>query len=78
MAMGIPLICNAGVGDTDAIVIKYKAGNVIDELNDATYRENFIQKEAFNSQTIIDGAKDYFSLEEGVDRYEQIYKNVFE
>ena len=29
MAMGIPLVCNSGVGDTDFVVDKYKAGSVI-------------------------------------------------
>ena len=76
MAMGIPLICNSGVGDTDAIVIKYKAGTVINELNDETYRANFIQKEMFDPQAIMDGAKAYFSLEEGLSQYEWIYKKV--
>ena len=78
MAMGIPLICNSGVGDTDSIVIKYNAGTVINELNDETYRANFIQKEMFDSQAIMDGAKAYFSLEEGLNQYEWIYKKVLE
>lgn len=78
MAMGIPLICNAGVGDTDSIVMKYKAGTVISELNDETYRANFIRKEMFNSDEIMKGAKDYFSLEEGLNQYEWIYKKVLE
>lgn len=78
MAMGIPLICNSGVGDTDSIVIKYKAGTVINELNEETYKANFIQKEMFDSQAIMDGAKAYFSLEEGVNQYEWIYKKVLE
>jgi len=78
MAMGIPLICNAGVGDTDAIVQKYNAGTVIEELNNETYRANFIQKENFDSQAIMDGAKAYFSLEEGLNQYEWIYKKILE
>jgi hypothetical protein len=78
MAMGIPLICNSGVGDTDSIVLKYKAGTVINELNDETYRKNFIQKEMFDSRAIMDGAEDYFSLKAGLDQYEWIYKKVLE
>ncbi len=78
MAMGIPLICNAGVGDTDSIVIRYKAGTVINELNDETYRANFIRKEMFDSHEIMKGAKDYFSLEEGLNQYEWIYKKILE
>ena len=29
MAMGIPVICNKGVGDMDEIVIKYNSGVVV-------------------------------------------------
>jgi glycosyltransferase involved in cell wall biosynthesis len=78
MAMGIPLICNAGIGDTDSIVNKYKAGTVIDELNDETYRTHFIRKEMFDSREIMKGAKDYFSLEEGLNQYEWIYTKILE
>ena len=33
MAMGIPIICNSGVGDVDFIVEKYQSGIVINDFN---------------------------------------------
>ena len=77
MAMGIPLICNSGVGDTDAIVKKYNAGSVIEDFSEATYLQSFNSTD-FNQLDTINGAKEYFSLEEGIKRYLSIYKEVYE
>ena len=77
MAMGVPLVCNAGVGDTDAIVKKYNAGNVINDFSNETYLKSFNESE-FSKEDTIKGAKEYFSLEEGVKRYLSIYKEVHE
>lgn len=78
MAMGIPLICNSNVGDTDLIVTKYKAGTVIDSFDIATYKGNIIQPENFDSETIAAGAKDYFALETGVQRFLDVYSKIYE
>ncbi len=78
MAMGIPLICNAGVGDTDAVVIKYKAGTVISEFTPEAYRANLDVTTHFSREHSMAGALEYFSLDEGVARYESVYKKVFE
>lgn len=76
MAMGIPLICNSGIGDTDEIVYKYNSGKVITELNSNTYKDHIIQPEKFDAIKISEGAASYFSLEEGVNRYLSIYKEL--
>jgi len=78
MAMGIPLICNSNVGDTDLIVSRYKAGTVIDDFNESTYRKNIINPDKFDSKAIAAGAKDYFALETGVERFLDIYSKVYE
>ena len=75
MAMGVPVICNAGVGDTDEIVSKYKAGVVLKSTNP----EDFIldlNKDNYDKTMLIEGAKDYFSLEKGADTYHEIYCNL--
>jgi glycosyltransferase involved in cell wall biosynthesis len=74
MAMGIPLICNSGVGDTDRIVNNYKAGIVIDSFDADTYRQHVIQPNQFDANQIAQGAKDYFALEEGVERFLHVYR----
>jgi len=78
MAMGIPLICNSNVGDTDLIVSRYKAGIIIDTFDAETYRANLINPDDFDKEKIAAGAKDYFALKEGVDRFLNVYKKVSE
>ena len=71
MALGIPIICNAGVGDTDMIVRKYNSGLVVDSLKDSKYRKivDNIHNFSFDFDRIRRGAIDYFSLEKGVASY---------
>ena len=78
MAMGVPLICNSNVGDTDIIVSRYKAGTVIEEFNEETYKNNIIHPEDFDPEAIASGAKDYFALQEGVDRFLEVYTKIYE
>ena len=74
MAMGMPIICNTGVGDTDRVVRQYHAGWVVESFTDEAYLQvvNEIEKQ-FNRQEIMQGACDFYSLEEGVKRYRKIY-----
>lgn len=79
MAMGVPIICNAGVGDTAEIIEKYKAGYVVQEFS-----KNEYQKVAENWKKIISkdpseerkGASEIFALEKGVDKYADIYRSI--
>lgn len=76
MAMGIPLVCNAGVGDTDRIVEQYNAGIVIENLNQLSYSSAVQSSKDINQEALISGAKDYFSLAEGTKRYLKIYQSI--
>lgn len=76
MAMGVPLICNSGVGDTDQIVEKYNSGNVVSDFSTDAYLSVINNPTIFDSQKIADGAKEYFSLDEGVKRYLHVYNSV--
>lgn len=79
MAMGKPLICNSKVGDTDYIVKEYHSGILIEDFTDVSYDkiiEVTIRQTVFNGKTIRVGAQQFFSLEEGVHRYDQVYNNV--
>ena len=75
MAMGIPLVCNSGVGDTDAIVREFKSGLVIEEFNEKEYLNAISNTIEFSPNNIIKGAREYFSLEEGVNRYLSVYES---
>ncbi|MFN8295963.1 MAG: glycosyltransferase [Chitinophagales bacterium] len=77
MAMGIPVICNTNVGDTDKIINDYDSGIIINDFSVSSY-QNAIDKMSseFDAPKIMEGAKDYFSLESGVEKYAAIYQAV--
>jgi glycosyltransferase involved in cell wall biosynthesis len=79
MAMGIPVITNAGVGDVQEIVEKYKSGFVLKELNEENYKY-VIQRlltDDFDKAKIREGAKEFYSLESAVQQYLKVYNNIF-
>lgn len=73
MAMGIPLICNAGVGDTDGIVQQYHSGLVLKNTKDETISSFDLDFTDFNRESTMLGAREYFGLERGVESYFSIY-----
>lgn len=79
LGMGIPLICNANVGDTNEILEKEKVALVLNELNNTSYSEcinelnEFITKEKEEFRKV---AYQYFSLEEGIKKYLEIWANI--
>lgn len=76
MAMGIPVITNSGVGDVADIVKKYNSGIVLENLaaDDYLQTAQFLSKEGpFERNAIREGAKNYFSLENAVNEYRNIY-----
>lgn len=75
MSMGIPVTCNAGIGDTDAIVETYQAGIVMKDGNYETAVQQFAQSH-WNRDAIRAGAIRCFSLQEGVAAYNKIYHSV--
>ena len=78
MAMGIPIITNSGVGDVADIVEKYNSGIVIKNLS----KENYINYSEvlcaanFDSNKIRDGAKEFYSLENAVQKYLKVYNHI--
>ncbi|MBX2842850.1 MAG: glycosyltransferase [Flammeovirgaceae bacterium] len=79
MNMGIPLICNSGVGDTDYVVEKYKSGYLVDEFSDDCYDhavEKLDQILNLDKSRIIEGAEEFYSLSKGVENYSHIYREV--
>ncbi len=79
MSMGIPIITNSGIGDTDFIINKYKSGLLINQFNDLEYSNAVAKIETllnYNKQEINNGSEDYFSLKNGVNSYLKIYENL--
>jgi len=78
MSMGVPIICNANVGDTDYIVHNYNSGLVIQNFTQHDYKEavNAVEKLfTLSYESLHDGAIDYFSLEKGAKMYHNAYQS---
>jgi len=79
MGMGVPLICNANVGDTDSIVLDTGCGVVIKEFTNSAYAavvEQIELIENLNAEKIRAGAQKYYSLEMGAQKYLSVYKKI--
>jgi glycosyltransferase involved in cell wall biosynthesis len=79
MAMGIPMICNAGVGDVDMILADTGAGIALADFSHASYEKaskELLQVLAIDKDQIKAGAHKYYSLEEGVKRYAAVYEKL--
>lgn len=80
MSMGIPVICNTGVGDTEDIVRTYGCGLLVDVEKPERYAETVERFErllTIPSENITHAARECFSLESGVEKYAAVYKHLF-
>ncbi len=78
MAMGIPVVCNFGVGDTDKIIANYNSGlTVIGDGYDDVIQQ-IVSGIKFNKQSIRAGALDFFSLINGVKKYSMVYQDIID
>ena len=79
MAMGIPLITNSGVGDVETIVEKYHSGIIIHQLTEGEYiaaAQKIAAGINYNTAAIRQGAKEFYSLELAIEKYNQIYSSI--
>jgi len=74
MGMGIPIICNSGVGDVDEIVESYNSGYVVRDM--ISINAEHILSRTFVRKDMTMGAHDYFSLEKGVANYNKVYSKI--
>lgn len=79
LAMGLPVICNAGVGDTDYIVEKYEVGAVVEAFSEAAYDQAIARLPALlelPASHFRQAALEYFALQKGVDLYAEVYQQL--
>jgi glycosyltransferase involved in cell wall biosynthesis len=76
MAMGVPVICNGGVGDTERVVREYHSGMVIEEFNNKSYQFADLSFSDFDRTRAMKGAAEFYGLNEGVDRYFSVYQKL--
>jgi glycosyltransferase involved in cell wall biosynthesis len=75
MGMGIPHICNGGVGDVDEIVKDTNAGFLVEGFTNEAYHKAIdkLLVTKLNPDEIRQGAFKYYSLTKGVDNYNSVY-----
>lgn len=79
LSMGIPVICNANVGDVDHIITKSNTGIVIKSFNRENYLDAIDRMAEYEEVDIAERAasvKDFFDLKTGVERYASVYQKL--
>jgi glycosyltransferase involved in cell wall biosynthesis len=77
MAMGVPIICNSGVGDTAQLVSAYACGAAVDSFDKTSYAEAFQSLSTVKPEHAIHGAQSFFDLESGVEKYASVYQRIW-
>jgi len=76
MSMGVPLICNDGIGDTTEIIRYNNLGFVLNSFDDKNFEEALNQMEIImqlSKEHIRETALNLFSLNSGINKYNEIY-----
>ena len=79
MNLGIPIICNSGIGDVDNVMNECMPELLVNEFNDQEYERviNLILTNyKVKSTRIVQTAKKYYSLTKGVQKYADIYREI--
>lgn len=78
VSMGVPVLCNSGVGDVQKHVTEGNFGEVIEQFNTEAYRKaltSILTKKPYKINT--DTLNEY-SVVEGIKKYATIYRNCLE
>jgi glycosyltransferase involved in cell wall biosynthesis len=79
MSMGIPIICNSNIGDSDRIIREANGGMIVRSFTDEDY--DFVVEQIpdlllKSKEKIRATAVHYFSLEKGVRNYGDVYESL--
>lgn len=84
LSCGVPVVINSGIGDSENIVNQERVGIVVSDFSDSGYR-NSISKlnELLSDSASLERrcrfvAENYFSLDEGAEKYSQLYQKYHE
>ena len=79
MNLGIPIICNSGVGDVNEIMEKSMPELIVKEFSNKEYErviDLITNNYKPNQKTIIEISHSYYSLEKGVEKYKEVYHEI--
>lgn len=79
MNLGIPIICNTGIGDVDEIMEETMPELLVKSFSNKEYNRVInllINNQTFSSNKIIDSSIKYYSLSNGVNKYIHVYSKI--
>ena len=78
MSLGIPIVCNDGIGDTTEILNKYHAGFTVAHFSLTEYDSVIHQllNAEFGTKLIQDGARKEYNLQDGIVAYKKTYDKL--
>jgi Glycosyltransferase Family 4/Glycosyl transferases group 1 len=79
MGMGIPIITNSGIGDSDSIITESGAGMLVKKFTDDEYNRIIEQINVLlnvDKTKVREAAFNYFSLDKGVELYDKVYRKL--
>ncbi|MBI4646575.1 MAG: glycosyltransferase [Bacteroidia bacterium] len=80
LAMGIPVICNSGVGDIDDYFDKFRFGILINDFTKESYSkviEQISDAVGIHPDYLRKQANQYFGLKHGINLYNSVYGAVY-
>lgn len=79
LAMGIPVICNSGVGDVAQIVTETKSGFCIDDFSESTFNmviDRMLSYKNYDRAAIRNKAQKIYDLQWGIKSYLDVYNQL--
>jgi len=76
LSMGVPIICNSGIGDVDDIINNNNAGIIVEGFSDKDYDKAIRKFKDTTFSNLRKIAIENFSLTRGVEAYEEVYTSI--
>lgn len=78
MSLGLPIVANSGLGDTDMILEKTQSGIVLQGFTESDFEKSASQLFEFDrsKSELRTAAKQFFTLESGIEKYHSVYENL--
>ena len=81
LGCGVPCVCNVGIGDMPEIISNNQVGVVLDDFKDSTMKDGAINllellSDPNTKNRCVSTAFKYFSLDNGVSLYSNIYRQL--